>query len=83
MGGSKVDFLDGDDIASITSSYSSINGANLQRFSDSKQVNSDYFEIKYNNLFKKKYSKVFDFNKSGHITLVKIANITKIRIIYN
>jgi hypothetical protein len=49
MGGSKVDFLDGDDIASITSSYSSINGANLQRFSDSKQVNSDYFKIKYNN----------------------------------
>ena len=39
MGGSKIDFLDGDDVGSITSSYSSINGSNLQRFNDSKQVN--------------------------------------------
>ena len=39
MGGSKIDFLDGDDVGSITSSYSSINGPNLQRFNDSKQVN--------------------------------------------
>lgn len=31
MGGSKLDFLDGDDIGSITSSYSSINGPTLMR----------------------------------------------------
>lgn len=31
MGGSKLDFLDGDDIGSITSSYSSINGPTLSR----------------------------------------------------
>ncbi len=31
MGGSKLDFLDGEDIGSITSSYSSINGPTLMR----------------------------------------------------
>lgn len=41
MGGSKLDFLDGDDIGSIASSYSSINGPTLSR-GNSGQVNIQF-----------------------------------------
>ena len=40
MGGSKKDFLDGDDAASIYSSYSSINGPTLQRQNTDTRINS-------------------------------------------
>lgn len=39
-GGSKMDFLEGEDVGSISSSYSSINGPTLNRLGDSKQINS-------------------------------------------
>ena len=38
MGGSKLDFLEGEDISSLTSSYSSINGPTLMRANEHKQV---------------------------------------------
>jgi hypothetical protein len=36
--GSKLDFLDGEDVGSINSSFSSINGSTLNRLGESKQV---------------------------------------------
>ena len=50
MGGSKLDFLEDEDMKSIASSYSSINGPVLQRFggSDTKRVNINF--IRYSHL---------------------------------
>ena len=41
--GSKLDFLDGDDLGSLTSSYSSINGSTFSRFDDAKPVRKKVF----------------------------------------
>jgi len=44
MGGSKLDFLEGDDIGSIASSYSSINGPTLIRTGGNGQVSMLIFD---------------------------------------
>ena len=48
MGSSKLDFLDGEDMHSLASSYSSINGSSLKRNAENgKHVNIATLNFKY------------------------------------
>lgn len=59
--GSKLDFLDGDDLGSLTSSYSSINGSTFSRYDEAKPVRLKHtflYYIYHKCLYKKRKFKI-------------------------